>query len=77
MELPRKETLPQLIRRALARPREQAVSERVDGVWTATSSSDLLTRVENAACAIRAAGAAPGDRIALVAHDCVDWIVSD
>ncbi len=77
MELPAKETLPQLIRRALAPPRDWAVSERVNGVWTAISSARLLERVEHAACAIRDAGLAPGDRIALVAHDCVDWIVSD
>ena len=76
-ELPGKETLPHLIRRALAPPRERALNERVDGVWTPTSTSELLERIENAACAIRDAGLAPGDRIALIAHDCVDWIVSD
>ena len=53
------------------------LGERVNGVWTAISSAKLLERVENVACAIRDAGLAPGDRIALVAHDCVDWIVSD
>jgi long-chain acyl-CoA synthetase len=77
LELPRKETLAQLIRRALAPPRAQVLSERVNGAWTATSSAELLERVQNAACAIREAGLAPGDRIALVARDCVDWIVSD
>ncbi|MGA8532882.1 MAG: long-chain fatty acid--CoA ligase [Candidatus Tumulicola sp.] len=77
LDLPKKESLPQLIRRALAAPRREVLSERVDGVWTATSSEKLLERVENVACAIRAAGLLPGDRIALVARDCVDWIVSD
>jgi long-chain acyl-CoA synthetase len=75
MELPGKETLPQLIRRALAPSREYVLSERVNGAWTAISSSELLERIENTACAIRDAGLGPGDRIALVAHDCVDWIV--
>jgi long-chain acyl-CoA synthetase len=37
----------------------------------------LLERVENAACAIRDAGLSAGDRVALIAHDCVDWIVAD
>ena len=31
----------------------------------------------NVACAIREAGLSAGDRVALVAHDCVDWIVTD
>ena len=76
-ELPPKETLPQLIRSALEPPRDDVLNERVDGVWTATSSARLLERVENVACAIRASGLAPGDRVALVAHDCVDWLVAD
>ncbi|HEY5427120.1 MAG TPA: long-chain fatty acid--CoA ligase [Candidatus Tumulicola sp.] len=76
-EPPGKETLPQVIRRALAAPRAEALNERVDGAWRATSSTKLLERVENAACAIRDAGLTAGDRVALVAHDCVDWIVGD
>lgn len=76
-ELPCKETLPHLIRRALAQPKDERLLERVDGTWTATSSSRLLERVENVACAIRDAGLSARDRVALVAHDCVDWIVCD
>ncbi|HTX58396.1 MAG TPA: long-chain fatty acid--CoA ligase [Verrucomicrobiae bacterium] len=74
-ELPPKETLPHLVRRALAQPRDETVLERVGGAWTPTSSAKLLERVENVACAIRDAGLGAGDKVALVAHDCVDWIV--
>ncbi|HVA33892.1 MAG TPA: AMP-binding protein, partial [Candidatus Baltobacteraceae bacterium] len=77
MPLPAKETLPHLIRRALAEPREEVLVERVDGAWTPTSTARLLERSENVACAIRDAGLTIGDRVALVAHDCVDWIVCD
>ncbi|HET9394371.1 MAG TPA: long-chain fatty acid--CoA ligase [Candidatus Rubrimentiphilum sp.] len=75
--LPPRETLPAVIRRALSYPRDAALSERVDGVWTATSSQRLLERVENLACAIRASGLQSGDRVALMAKNCVDWIVAD
>jgi long-chain acyl-CoA synthetase len=75
--LPAKETLPNLIRRALAQPRAEALVERVDGKWTPTSSTRLLERVESLACAIRDAGLGAGDRVALVSHDCIDWIVAD
>ena len=51
--------------------------ERVAGKWTPTSSGRLLERVENVACAIRDAGLAAGDRVALIAHNSVDWIVCD
>jgi long-chain acyl-CoA synthetase len=76
-QLPAKETLPNLIRRALAQPRAEAVVERVDGEWTPTSTARLLERTLNVACAIRDAGLGAGDRVALVSHNCVDWIVAD
>lgn len=75
--LPSKETLPSLIRRVLAQPRDDVLFERVGEKWVATSSSRLLERAENVACAIRDAGLVAGDRVALIAHDCVDWIVAD
>jgi long-chain acyl-CoA synthetase len=76
-ELPAKETLPQLIRRALDQPRAEVLVERSGDAWVPTSGSTLLERAENVACAIRDAGLLAGDRVALVAHDCVDWIVCD
>ena len=76
-DLPEKETLPHLIRRALAKPRDEVLLERSGTAWTATSSEKLLERMENVACAIREAGLSAGDRVALVAHNCVDWIVAD
>ncbi len=71
------ETLPALIRRSLAHEREAVLVERVGGNWTGISSKQLLTRVTNLACAIRDAGLEQGDRVALIAADCVDWIVAD
>ena len=76
-ELPSQETLPHLIRRALAEPCDDVLLERVGGAWTATSSQRLLERVERVACAIRDAGLQHGDRVALIAHDCVDWVIVD
>jgi len=76
-ELPSKETLPHLIRRALSEPREDALVERVNGTWTPMSSARVLERVENVACAIRDAGLGQGDRVALIAHDCIDWVICD
>jgi long-chain acyl-CoA synthetase len=77
MTLPAKETLPHLIRRALSQPNDEMLVERVGGKWTPTSSARLLQRAENVACAIRDAGLEGGDRVALVAHNCIDWIVCD
>jgi len=75
--LPPRETLPAVIRRSLAQPRDAALLERAGGAWAPTSSQKLIERVENLACAIRFSGIQAGDRVALVAANCVDWIVSD
>ncbi len=74
-QLPPKQTLPQLIRGALARPRDGVLIERVDGKWTPLSSGALLARAENVAAALRGAGLEQGDRVALISHNCIDWIV--
>ncbi len=75
MALPAKKTLPQLVREALAPPRAEALIERVEGAWTPLSSTALLQRAEHLAAALRDAGLAEGDRVALISHDCVDWVV--
>lgn len=76
-QLPPKETLPALIRRSLSQPRDAVLVERVDGKWKPTSADELLDRVANLASAIRDAGLAQGDRVALISADCVNWIVAD
>jgi len=75
--LPPKETLPHLIRRALDDDRSDTLVERVNGVWTPTSSRRVLERALDVACAIRDAGLQPGDRVALIAGDCVNWVICD
>jgi long-chain acyl-CoA synthetase len=76
-QLPPKETLPALIRRSLSQPRDAVLVERVDGKWKPASADELLDRVANLASAIRDAGLTQGDRVALIAADCVNWIVAD
>ncbi|HET7813285.1 MAG TPA: long-chain fatty acid--CoA ligase [Candidatus Baltobacteraceae bacterium] len=70
-------TLPQLIRDSLKEPRENVLSERVDGAWRGTSRDELVDRIESVACAIRDAGLDAGDRVALIGADSVNWIVAD
>ncbi|MGH7736832.1 MAG: AMP-dependent synthetase/ligase [Candidatus Tyrphobacter sp.] len=76
MGLPARKTLVRLIRDTLEHPQAQLLFERCNGTWTATTSAQLIQRVENVAAAIAAAGLQGGDRVALISHDCVDWIVA-
>jgi long-chain acyl-CoA synthetase len=71
------ETLPQLIETTLATERETAFAERLGApAWTHTSSSRMRARVRALARALVLAGVGPGDRVAIVANNRVDWLVA-
>ncbi|MBV9972295.1 MAG: long-chain fatty acid--CoA ligase [Candidatus Eremiobacteraeota bacterium] len=70
-------TLPALIRNALSQPRSSVLLERRGDEWHASSSEELLERAQNVAAGLRDLGLRPGDRVALISPDRVDWIVSD
>jgi long-chain acyl-CoA synthetase len=72
------QTLPQFIADALREPREAAFAERRGAPdWTYTSSSRMLERAESIARALAAAGLEPGDRVAVIANNRVDWLAAD
>jgi long-chain acyl-CoA synthetase len=76
--LPPSETLARFIYEALAEPRERAYAERLGAPdWTYTSATGMLGRATAIARALRDAGVAPGDRVALIANNRVDWIATD
>ena len=71
-------TLVALTRAALAGPPRPVLYERdAGGTWQALSSSELLTRVESLAVALRMVGLARGDRVALMSPNRVDWIIAN
>jgi len=71
-------TLPAFVREHLSRPRENVLVERVDGAWRGTSSTQLRDRIDDLAVALReTAGLHPGDRIAIVGENSIDWLVAD
>lgn len=76
-DLPARETLPALIRRSLAQPRDVALGERQGASWVTVSASQLLERAQNVAWALLDAGLQPGDRVALISLNRIDWIVAD
>ncbi|GAC1541375.1 MAG: long-chain fatty acid--CoA ligase [Vulcanimicrobiaceae bacterium] len=73
------QTLAELLAEALDGPtREQAYAERLGrAAWTWTSSTRMLARARAIAAALIAAGIAPGDRVALIANNRVDWLAAD
>lgn len=72
------EILSEFIAAALREPRERAFAERRGAPeWTFTSSTRMLDRAGAIARALRAAGAVPGDRVALISNNRVDWLAAD
>lgn len=70
------DTLPELLRGALSAARPDALLERSAGAWVPLSSEALLARVEALARALRARYQ-PGDRVAIISANRVDWIVAN
>jgi long-chain acyl-CoA synthetase len=71
-------TLVALLRAALAGPSRPVLLERdAHGAWAALASTGLLARVEAVAHALRERGVGPGDRVALMSPNRVDWIVAN
>lgn len=72
-----RQTLIALSSEALAGPNRDVLVERdAAGAWVATGSAALRARVAAAALGLRAAGIRPGDRVAIMSPNRVDWIVA-
>ncbi len=70
-------TLVDLVSAALSGPDRPVLCERAaDGDWSALGSADVLARVTAIAATLRHRGLAPGDRVALMSPNRVDWILA-
>lgn len=71
-------TLPAFVREQLKEPRENALVERVAGKWRPISSTQLQERIDDLAVALREfGGLQPGERVAVISENCIDWLVAD
>jgi long-chain acyl-CoA synthetase len=62
---------------ALKRPDHVAVSRRIDGAWTPVTSLMLSDDIEALAAGLLCSGIEPGDRVALMARTCYEWLLYD
>lgn len=71
-------TLIELVRTALSGPDRPVLYERAaDGRWNTLGTTDVLARVTAIAATLRDRGLAPGDRVALMSPNRVDWILAN
>jgi long-chain acyl-CoA synthetase len=71
-------TIIELVRTALSGPDRPVLYERTaDGRWSALGTTDVLARVIAIAATLRDRGLAPGDRVALMSPNRVDWILAN
>lgn len=73
-ELP---TLPAFIAGQLADPRPIALAEQRGGRTLSLSSQDVHARAAAVAHALRERGIARGDRVVIIADNCVEWLLAD
>jgi long-chain acyl-CoA synthetase len=71
-------TLVELVRAALAGPDRPLLHERDAGAdWRVLGSHATAARIAEIAAALRARGLLPGDRVALMSANRVDWILAN
>jgi long-chain acyl-CoA synthetase len=71
--------VPELLQR-LAQKRPQGVAcrwQNTDGTWSAWNAGELWTEVRRVEAAFRALGLKHGDRLAIVARNCPEWLVAE
>lgn len=72
------QTITQKLALSKTRPREWiALRAKQGGHWLDYSWSEYYDKVEIAASALRRLGVASGDRVALVAESCIEWLFLD
>jgi len=73
------QTLSEFLVEALEGPtRDHAFGDRLGRAeWTWTSSTRMLERARAIAAALEQAGIGIGNRVALIANNCVDWLAAD
>ncbi|MFL6122367.1 AMP-dependent synthetase/ligase [Actinophytocola sp.] len=66
-----------LLENARQRPDDVAVREKYRGVWREWTWAEYAERVASVAAGLRALGVGPGDRVAVHAENCPEWVVAD
>jgi long-chain acyl-CoA synthetase len=70
-------TLPAFIAGRLAEPRPIALAEQRGGRTLALSSQDVHARAAAIAHALRQRGIGRGDRVVILANNCMEWLLAD
>src|SRR5437667_9583678 len=71
-------TLPELLFESARQHRKpEAFKLKRNGHWTSVSTDEFLLRVEELALALLALGVKPGDRIAILSENRVEWAATD
>ena len=58
-------------------PKTNNLNYKRDGKWQALSATDMLGRARRLALGLYALGLRKGDRVALLAESCVEWVLAD
>ena len=71
-------TLPEIYERVVRDyPKQDTLNYKRDGVWHSIPAADMLQRAKDIALGLYSLGVCKGDRVAIVAESCVEWVLSD
>ena len=58
-------------------PKTDTLNFKSDGVWQTLSAAEMLRRARRIALGLHSLGLRPGDRVAILADSCVEWVLAD
>ncbi len=71
-------TLPGMYERVVRDyPKPDTLNYKRDGAWHSISAADMLRRAKEVAVGLYSLGVRKGDRVAIVAESCVEWVLAD
>ncbi len=74
-DLPEPVTLVELMARSVrAHPDRPALGQKCSGAWRWLTYSELANRVDSARGGLASLGVGPGDRVAVICDNCVEWV---
>src|ERR1051325_2416021 len=71
-------TLPEMYERVVRDyPKPDTLNYKRDGAWHSLSAAEMLGRAKDIALGLHSRGVRKGDRVAIVAESCVEWVLAD
>ncbi|MBL4708626.1 MAG: AMP-binding protein, partial [Flavobacteriales bacterium] len=58
-------------------PKDDALTDKINGVWTPTSTQSMIEQAESLASGLLELGLQVGDKVGLISNNRSEWLITD